>query len=177
LDFPPGSFDLRSNPGGIAVSGEITLHHGDVYVQVCQPATGADSGILIRTCRGRHDYTGGRNHYAPLRLLDDLPALAERVRSVMAEKTGVSTPIPPGPSARSHVLLSFDEAEVQTEIAEIMCLDPLPLESGPVTDAEIFEARRAVAECTDLAEEKGAAVHRAALAAIRAARQRQARSS
>ena len=27
LGFPSGSFDLRSNPGGIAVSGEITLHH------------------------------------------------------------------------------------------------------------------------------------------------------
>jgi hypothetical protein len=60
LGFPSGSFDLRSNPGGIAVSGEITLHHDDVYIQVCQPATGADSGILIRTCQGRRDYTGGR---------------------------------------------------------------------------------------------------------------------
>jgi len=46
LGFPSGSFDLRSNPGGIAVSGEITLHHEDVYIQVCQPATGTDSGIL-----------------------------------------------------------------------------------------------------------------------------------
>lgn len=50
LGFPPGSFDLRSNAGGIAVSGEITPHHDHLYVQVCQPATGADSGILIRTC-------------------------------------------------------------------------------------------------------------------------------
>ena len=66
LGFPPGAYDLRSNQGGIAVSGEITLHHERVYVQVCQPATGADSGILIRTCEGRRDYTGGRNHFAPL---------------------------------------------------------------------------------------------------------------
>jgi hypothetical protein len=86
LDFPPGSFDLRSNPGGIAVSGEITLHHADVYVQVCQPATGADSGILIRTCQDRRDYVGGRNHYAPLRLLDDKTALAAEVRAVLATK-------------------------------------------------------------------------------------------
>jgi hypothetical protein len=47
LRFPPRSFDLRSNLGGIAVSGEITLHHDDVYIQVCQPASGADPGILI----------------------------------------------------------------------------------------------------------------------------------
>src|ERR1700730_11876347 len=64
LGFRPGSFDLRSNLGGIAVSGEITLHHDDVYIQVCQPASGADSGILIRTCQGRRDYTGGGNHLA-----------------------------------------------------------------------------------------------------------------
>ena len=84
LGFPSGSFDLRSNPGGVAVSGEITLHHEDVYIQVCQPATGTDSGVLIRTCQGRRDYTGGRNHLAPLRLLDDAPALAAQVRAVMA---------------------------------------------------------------------------------------------
>lgn len=87
--FAPASFDLRSNRGGIAVSGEITLHHEHVYVQVCQPATGADSGILIRTCKGRRDYTGGPNNFAPLRLLDDIPALAERVRAVMPrDETG-----------------------------------------------------------------------------------------
>jgi len=92
----------RSNPGGIAVSGEITLHHDDVYIQVCQPASGADSGILIRTCQGRRDYTGGRNHLAPLRLLDDAPALAAQVRAVMATKTSALSAAPssrraPGP--------------------------------------------------------------------------------
>src|SRR5260370_25631240 len=71
----------------IAVSGEITLHHDDVYIQVCQPASGAASGILIRTCQGRRDYTGGRNPLAPLRLLDHTPALAAGVRAVMATKT------------------------------------------------------------------------------------------
>jgi hypothetical protein len=84
LGFSPDAYDLRSNQGGIAVSGEITLHHDRVYVQVCQSATGADSGILIRTCEGRRDYTGGRNHFAPLSLLDDIPALAVRVRRVIA---------------------------------------------------------------------------------------------
>jgi hypothetical protein len=83
LGFASGSYDLRSNPGGIAVSGEITLHHENVYVQVCQPATGADTGIMIRTCQGRRDYTGGRNHYAPLRLLDDEAALVAAVRAVL----------------------------------------------------------------------------------------------
>ena len=64
------------NLGGIAVSGEVTLHHDRLYVQICQPATRCDSGILIRTCRGRKDYTGGRNNFAPLRCLDNIEALA-----------------------------------------------------------------------------------------------------
>lgn len=84
LKFAPASFGIRSNQGGIAVSGEITLHHDAVYIQACQPATGADSGILIRTCEGRRDFTGGRNHFAPLSLLDDPAALADHVRAVMS---------------------------------------------------------------------------------------------
>jgi hypothetical protein len=35
LGFSSSSCDLRSNLAGIAVSGEITLHHERVYVQVC----------------------------------------------------------------------------------------------------------------------------------------------
>ncbi len=85
LGFETGSFDLRSNPGGIAVSGEVTLHHSALYVQICQPATGWDSGILIRTCKGRQDYTGGRNYFAPLSRLDDIPRLADRCRAVLNE--------------------------------------------------------------------------------------------
>jgi len=81
LRFPLGSFDLRSNLGGIAVSGEITLHHDDVYIQVCQPASGADSGILIRACQGRRDYTGGRNHLASLDLLHRRAELARCIKA------------------------------------------------------------------------------------------------
>lgn len=83
LRLPPGSYDLRSNQGGIAVSGEITLYHKAVYIQVSQSALGGGMGVLIRTCRGRRDYSGGQNNFVPLALLDDIPALAARVRSVM----------------------------------------------------------------------------------------------
>ncbi len=85
LRFDSASFEIRSNVGGIAVSGEITLHHDAVYIQICQPAIGADSGVLIRTCEGRRDYTGDRNHLAPLSLLDDPKVLADCVRAVMSE--------------------------------------------------------------------------------------------
>lgn len=100
LGWAPVSYDLRNNHGGIAVSGEITLHHERVYIQVCQPATGHDSGILIRTCEGRRDYHGGRNHFASLRLLDDLPALAVRIRAVAGDAA------PPAPDAEKRRALS-----------------------------------------------------------------------
>ena len=51
LDLAEHDYDLRSNQGGTAVSGEITLHADRLYVQVSQPATGANSGILFRSCK------------------------------------------------------------------------------------------------------------------------------
>ena len=66
------------------MSGEIVLHGETIYIQICQSATGADSGILIRACEGRRDYDGGRNHLAPLSLLDHPVELAKYVRAVMS---------------------------------------------------------------------------------------------
>ena len=84
LGLGAGAYDLRSNRGGIAVSGEVTLHGEHLYVQICQPATGANTGILIRTCKGCKDYTGGANNFAPLSLLDNLPILVDRCRAILA---------------------------------------------------------------------------------------------
>ena len=83
LGFEPDSFEVRCNQGGIAVSGEVTLHHSALYVQISQPATGADSGILIRTCKGRKDFTGGPNNFAPLSYLDNIEALAGNCQRVL----------------------------------------------------------------------------------------------
>lgn len=88
LCLPRQSYDIRSNKGGIAVSGEVTLHADHLYVQVCLPATDADSGILIRTCKGRKDYTGDRNNFAPLSCLDDIGALADACLAVLARDGG-----------------------------------------------------------------------------------------
>lgn len=57
-----GEYDIRSNMGGIAVSGEITLHTESVYVQIGQFFSGRE--VMYRTCQGRKDYTGGENRYA-----------------------------------------------------------------------------------------------------------------
>jgi hypothetical protein len=76
LELPQGAFEMRSNHGGIAVSGEATLHGEHVYIQVSQPFGGADTGLLYRRCRGRRDYTGERNHFASLNALHAIEALA-----------------------------------------------------------------------------------------------------
>jgi len=79
MEFDTAAYAVRSNKAGVAVSGEVTLHHDRVYIQVSQSCMGASSGILYRTCNGRTDYTGGPNNFAPIELLDDLPELARRV--------------------------------------------------------------------------------------------------
>ncbi len=88
LGLKAGTYDVRSSLGGIAVSGEATLHGEHLYVQICQPATGWDSGILIRTCKGRKDYTGGPNNFAPLSDLDDVERLAGHCQRVLACEGG-----------------------------------------------------------------------------------------
>lgn len=82
LRLPAGSYDIRSNKAGIAVSGEITLHHERAYIQVGQFGLWSGHGILIRTCNGRTDYIGGPNHVVALSMLDDIPAFAAAVRAI-----------------------------------------------------------------------------------------------
>jgi len=88
LGFLPGAYDLRSNAGGIAVSGEVTLHAERLYVQACQPATGHDTGILFRTCEGRKDYYGGPNNFASLDFLNRPEELARRIKEVCRLDSG-----------------------------------------------------------------------------------------
>ena len=65
MGLAKGAYDIRSNKAGDAVAGDVTLHGEAVYVQVGSPC-----GILVRTCKGRKDYTGGPNHFfAPTDLL------------------------------------------------------------------------------------------------------------
>jgi hypothetical protein len=81
--------------------------------------------------------------------------------------------------ARSQVLLRLDESSVRAEVAEVIATDETltGLTADVVTDADIHAACCAVVEQTDLSEELGAAVFRAALAAIREAEQRRTASA
>jgi hypothetical protein len=57
LGLVKGTYSIRFNPGGIAVSGDATLHHDLFYLTIGQ------MGALWRTCKGQRDYTGGPNQW------------------------------------------------------------------------------------------------------------------
>lgn len=58
LGLTRDTYDIRFNPGGIAVSGDATLHHDKFYVMLNLDMC---DWILVRRCNGRKDYTGGPN--------------------------------------------------------------------------------------------------------------------
>lgn len=72
IGAPAGTFDIRSNKGGMAVSGEVILHTDTLYVQLYESAIRPGVEVLFRSCRGRSDYTGGQNFYASLPLVFNL---------------------------------------------------------------------------------------------------------
>ena len=81
LGYTPTEYDVRSNKGGIAVTGEVTLHTDNLYVEVCDAWESNHLRLFIRTCKGRKDYTGGVNHYLYFHLasFDDVVAFCKRI--------------------------------------------------------------------------------------------------
>lgn len=66
LGMQPGDYDLSSNRGGIAVSGEVTLHSDDLYVQISDTMSGRGLQVMFRSCKSRRDYCGHQNNFASL---------------------------------------------------------------------------------------------------------------
>jgi len=81
LGYNADQFEVRHNQGGIAVSGEVTLHSDTLYVQLSQTALGPNYGFMWRTCRGRRDFTGGPNQWAKWEELLDVDALARKMQA------------------------------------------------------------------------------------------------
>ena len=82
LSLPKGSYSIRYNAGGIAVSGEATLHHNEFYLQISHDC-------FWRTCNGQKDYSGYRNRWVITPnngWLCDSPeeSLPEQIRSVLS---------------------------------------------------------------------------------------------
>lgn len=68
-------FKVTTNPGGIAVSGDIALmglwsYGNGLYFQINQPLQPID-GFLYRTITNMKDYSGGINQWLPCNLFAD----------------------------------------------------------------------------------------------------------
>ena len=76
--------DIRYNAGGIAVSGDATLHGDSAYVTLNADGISSGLGILYRSCEGRKDYCGGTNRWFPWARLENegVEGLARAVSEV-----------------------------------------------------------------------------------------------
>jgi len=80
LGLAKGSYDLRYNPGGVAVSGDATLHTNTLYISFNLDGR---KWVLVRTCKGRKDYHGGLNQSYDFERLerDGLPAFIDWLKT------------------------------------------------------------------------------------------------
>lgn len=85
LGYASGSYDLRNNKAGPAVSGEITLHTNDLYVQFSCSIFGEHHQILFRRCAHRRDYTGERNHFLPFLAMRDYRMVIEKLQALCSQ--------------------------------------------------------------------------------------------
>ena len=93
LALDEGSFDIRSNKGGPAVSGEVTLHGEDLWAQLSLGLSGPDREVCFRKVQGRDDHLGDRNRWASIRELVDPGRFAARIRRELRLST--SQPVVP----------------------------------------------------------------------------------
>jgi hypothetical protein len=80
LGLSEDQYDLRPNKAGPAVSGEITLHGHEAYVQLSIGRMGPGNEVMFRRVTGREDYHGDRNHWASVQELVQPERFAERIR-------------------------------------------------------------------------------------------------
>jgi hypothetical protein len=106
MGLDSSDFDLRINEGGIASSGDITLHGNELYVQISQRSP--STNILFRTCKSRKDFVGDSNNYATIDQLSpenieqfaaSLSAMVKRARltrpPVVATAVSAEAPLQP----------------------------------------------------------------------------------
>ena len=80
LGLPPGAYGIQRQRGRMGRSGQIVLHAGLIYVQVSQPSSGHETGVMFRSCQGRRGFDGSAKNFAPLDLLNQPEDLVRRIR-------------------------------------------------------------------------------------------------
>lgn len=79
LALAPDQFEVRSNKGGPAVTGEITLHADTLWIQLSLGPFGPGREICFRRVHGRDDHVGERNYWGSVSELLAPDRLAERI--------------------------------------------------------------------------------------------------
>lgn len=92
LALDPKAYEVRSNRGGAAVSGEITLHADEVWVRLSLVGFGQDNEVVFRRVNGRDDHCGDRNHTASINELLAPDRFAERLRRELRLSPSVGQP-------------------------------------------------------------------------------------
>lgn len=85
LGLHEDQYDIRVNEGGIAVSGDVILHTENLYVNLSQSSLGPNQGFMYRSCKGRSDYTGGRNCWMNWEELNDLDKAAATLKQAIGQ--------------------------------------------------------------------------------------------
>jgi hypothetical protein len=80
LGLPDASYDIRTNRGGPAVSGEVVLHSDSIYVQLDLGCMGRGREVMFRKVAHRQDYVGDRNYWASVQELLTPVRFAARIR-------------------------------------------------------------------------------------------------
>jgi len=81
LQLAKDDYQIRFNPGGIAVSGDATLHHKQFYLAF------GDYGAYWRTCNGLRDYSGGANRWFAGFAEVSRENLVKEIQSVLTNQT------------------------------------------------------------------------------------------
>lgn len=84
LGLQKGTYSIRSNMGGIAVSGEVTLHSDNLYIQFSQSTVMVYSrpAFMFRSVKSQKDYTGGVNHWMSYLDLLDYPQAIKKFKII-----------------------------------------------------------------------------------------------
>src|SRR3546814_2709641 len=87
LALGSGSFDVRSNKAGPAVSGEVTLHAEMLWAQLSLGPFGPGREICFRRVQSRGDHIGEGNYWGSMSALLAPDRFAERIRRELDRKS------------------------------------------------------------------------------------------
>lgn len=79
MGLKDGTYEVRSNKGGPAVTGEITLHGEFIYVQIVGVPLHNGANVIYRSCSSTKDFTGGPNNWEMLTVFRNVKAFAIRL--------------------------------------------------------------------------------------------------